>query len=121
MADPRHRLGLEAEAVVAAQLVSAGWLVLARRHRAADGELDLVCLDPGMVLVGVEVRARRSARSGSAIESVDRRKVARLRAGLMAYATRERPRYRGIRLDLVTVERAEIGWRMVRHEGIDAW
>lgn len=121
MADPRHRLGLEAEAVVAAQLVSAGWLVLARRHRAADGELDLVCLDPGMVLVGVEVRARRSARSGSAIESVDRRKVARLRAGLMAYATRERPRHRGIRLDLVTVERAEIGWRMVRHEGIDAW
>lgn len=121
MAHPRHRLGLEAEAVVADRLAGAGWQVLARRYRGSGGELDLVCLDPLLTLVGVEVRARRDGRTGMGIESVDRRKVARLRAGLVAFALRERPAYRALRIDLVTLDRFAGGWRLVRHAGIDAW
>lgn len=121
MANPRHRLGLEAETVVADQLARAGWQVLARRFRGAGGELDLVCLDPSLILVGIEVRARRDSRTGQAIETVDARKLARLRAGLVGYAMDERPGHRGVRIDLVTLDRVDGRWRMAHHAGIDAW
>jgi putative endonuclease len=119
--DPRHRLGLEAEAIVASRLIAAGWRVLAQRYRSPEGELDLVCLDPEGTLVGIEVRARRSPRAGSAIESIGRRKVARLRSALTGFALREHPRHRSRRLDLVTLDRTDRAWRLVRHPGIGEW
>ncbi|HLY36245.1 MAG TPA: YraN family protein [Candidatus Limnocylindria bacterium] len=121
MGDPRHSLGLEAEAAVAAILGRAGWRVLARRYRSPSGELDLVCLSPELTLVGIEVRARRSGRAGRAIETVSRAKLARLRAGLASYAASAHPRHRSMRVDLVTLDRQDGRWRMVRHPGIDAW
>lgn len=108
-------------------LRSEGWTVLARRWRVPEGELDIVTLDPDGTLVGVEVRARRTARSGAAAETVDRRHVARLRRALVAYAGGE-PGGRLTRLDLVTVvpEPAATGkepttWRATRWPAIDAW
>lgn len=122
MADSRHRLGLEAEALVADRLARAGWQVLARRYRGpGGGELDLVCLDPDLALVGIEVRARRDGRAGRAIDSVDTRKVARLRAGLLVYARHEDVSHRAMRIDLVTLDRFDGRWRLARHAGIDSW
>jgi putative endonuclease len=121
MSDPRHDLGLEAEALVARMLERAGWKVLARRHRSSAGELDLVCLDPELTLVGIEVRARRGGRAGNAIESVSTAKVARLRASLATYAALERVGHRSLRVDLVTLDRQDARWRVVRHPGVDAW
>ena len=108
--------------LVARRLARAGWQVLARRYRGGGGgELDLVCLDPNRALVGIEVRARRDRRSGRGIESVDARKVARLRAGLVAYALREQPGQRMMRIDLVTLDRVDGRWRLAHHAGIDSW
>lgn len=121
MADPRHRFGLVAEERVARALTARGWRVLARRFRVADGELDLVAVDPGGVLVGLEVRARRSARAGLAIESVKRERVRRLRAALVRYLAAEGPGHAEVRIDLVTLDRAAGGWTIVRHPAIDAW
>ncbi len=121
MADPRHRLGMEAEARVADALRAAGWRVLARRWRVREGEIDLVCLDPGGELVAVEVRARGSARSGAARESVDSRRLGRLRAALRRFASSGEVGYRGLRIDLVTVERRAGRWRATRLPRIDAW
>jgi putative endonuclease len=122
MADPRHDLGLRAEAAVAAWLEGDGWTVIARRWRVPEGELDLVCLDRGGALVGVEVRARRTRRSGSPLESVDRRRIGRLRAALARYAATTTTRHAGIRLDLVSVTPlAEDRWHLVRHAALDAW
>lgn len=125
MGDPRHDLGLVAEDLVARWLTDAGWSILARRWRARGrGELDLVCRDPRGFLVGVEVRGRRTARVGSAAESVDRRRIGRLRATLGAYVVATRSRWGGLRIDLVTVEPAGDpagSWRLVRHPVIDAW
>ncbi len=122
MPDPRHDLGLRAEAAVAAWLEGDGWTVLDRRWRVPEGELDLVCLDRGGVLVGVEVRARRTPRSGSPLESIDRRRVGRLRRALAHYAAAATGRHIGMRLDLVSVTPAAEGrWRLVRHPAVDAW
>lgn len=121
MADPRHRFGQEAEERVATMLTAHGWLVLARRFRVAEGELDLVCLDPVGTLVGMEVRARRSPRAGLAIESVRPDRVRRLRAALGRYLAGHAPDYRNVRIDLVTLDRTDHGWSMARHPAIDSW
>jgi len=122
MTDPRHELGRRAEEAVADWLTVQGWRILDLRWRASHGELDLVCLDPGGVLVGVEVKLRRTERAGSGAESVDKRRVGRLRAALAAYAAGATVAHHGIRLDLVTMAPAGAGqWRLRRLPGIDAW
>ena len=121
MGDPRHTLGLAAEEAVAAWLSAAGWRVILRRARAAGGgEVDLVALDPSRTLVAVEVRARRTARTGRAAMSVDGRRVARLGRTLAAVATTSDVGHRGLRIDLVSVEPSgEPGrWRLTRMPGI---
>lgn len=115
MTDPRHDLGRRAEDAVATWLVAAGWTVLARRARTPAAELDIVCLDPSGVLVAVEVRARRSERAGSALESLDRRAVRRRAVGLRAWAAASGVAHRGLRVDLVTAAPAGgARWRLRR-------
>jgi putative endonuclease len=122
MSDAHHELGRRAEETVAAWLTGSGWRILDHRWRGSRGELDLVCLDPDGVLVGVEVKLRSAGRAGSGAESVDRRRVARLRVALAAYAARGTVAYRDVRLDLVTLAPADEGrWRVRRLPGIDAW
>ena len=121
MGDPRHALGIAAEEAVAAWLTAAGWRVIRRRARSAGGgEVDLVALDPSRTLVAVEVRARRTARTGSAAMSVDGRRVARLGRTLAAIGATCGEPHRGLRIDLVSVEPAdEPGrWRLTRLPGI---
>jgi putative endonuclease len=123
MGDPRHALGLAAEAVTERWLTGAGWRMLARRYRprGAGGEIDLVALDPDGILVAVEVRARRSRRTGAAAASVDPRRVARLRRSLAAIGATSGQIHRGLRVDLVTAEpvaHARHRWRLVRIPGV---
>lgn len=122
MGDPRHELGLRAESAVAQWLAGEGWTLLERRWRVPAGELDLVCRDPDGVLVGIEVRARRTSRSGSPLESLRAAGMARRRAALAGYARATRSQFAGVRLDLVTaVPEPAGGWRLARHPAIDAW
>jgi putative endonuclease len=107
--------------MVAARLEALGWRIAARRWKVSEGELDLVAVDPAGVLVGVEVRSRHSARLGTAVESVDRRRIGRLRAALVRYAVAEAVSSRELRVDLVAVDRTASGWRMTRHVAIDSW
>ena len=124
MADPRHALGLELEAAVAAWLEQAGWTIVARRARSTTGgEVDVVAIDRESFLVAVEVRARRTARTGAAATTVDRRRVDRLRRTLASVAGSTRTPHRGLRVDLVTAEPipGSVGaWRLSRIPGIDA-
>src|SRR3990170_5647515 len=105
MTDPRHALGLAAEDATAEWLAANGWRVVSRRHRSSGGgEVDLIAIDPGDVLVALEVRARRSRRAGDAADSVDARRVARLRRTLASVAGSGSTPHRGLRVDLVTAE-----------------
>jgi putative endonuclease len=121
MPDPRHELGRRAEDAAARWLTSLGWTVLARRWRSRSGELDLVCIAPDGTLVGVEVKLRSTVRAGSALEALDRRRLARLRATLLDYGREATESWRGRRIDLVTATPADSRWRLVRMAGVDAW
>ena len=122
MPDPRHVLGRAAEDAVAQWLASCGWEIVARRRRLpAGGELDLVAVDPAAVLVGIEVKARRTSRTGSAASSVDGRRIDRLRTALAAVAHASGRSYRGLRLDVVTAEPHPghaFRWRLTRLPGV---
>jgi putative endonuclease len=123
MPDPRHLLGRRAEDATAAWLTTRGWTILGRRWRCSAGELDLVVLDPGGALVAVEVKLRRAGRAGDPLQSIDRRRLRRLRAALGQFrATQGRPIGDGLRIDLVAVRPAPDGrWRLSHHPAIDAW
>lgn len=69
--------GADAEDLALAWLQQQGLRLVLRNYRARGGEIDLVMRDAGSLIV-VEVRKRSSARFGSAAESVDARKRARI-------------------------------------------
>jgi len=123
MGDPRHTLGMVAERAVGNWLEASGWQLLGRRVRAADGgEVDIVALDPDGILVGVEVRARRTVRTGIGSESITAARVRRTGRTVAAFAHSTAVRHRGLRIDLVTAL-PEPGptagrWRLQRTPGI---
>ncbi len=118
MGDPRHDLGISAERAVGAWLEESGWRLLGRRVRALGGaEVDILALDPDGVLVGIEVRARRTARAGIGTESIDARRTARTGRTLAAFAAGAGVHHRGLRIDLVSVmpePGTDARWRLRR-------
>ena len=69
--------GKDAETRAWRYLQARGLQLLQRNYRSRRGEIDLVMQDADS-LVFVEVRYRRQSQFGSALESVDRHKQARL-------------------------------------------
>jgi putative endonuclease len=120
---PAQLAGDEAEALVAARLAAAGWIILGRNVRLGRDELDLVAVDPGPPrwLVVVEVRARGRRDFGFAEETLDHRKrhalrraiAALLEAGRLPDGTSLPPL--PLRVDLVAVDRGPDGTPSVRH------
>jgi putative endonuclease len=79
-----QRVGVEAEARVAAALERDGWRVLARRWRGAGAELDLIVERDGGVLRFVEVK-QRGAGDFVGLEAIGPAKVHRLRRAADAW------------------------------------
>ena len=123
MPDPRHLLGLRAEDATAAWLMERGWTILGRRWRCPEGEIDIVAIDAEAVLVAVEVKLRSTGRSGDPVESVDTRRLRRLRAALGRFgASPQCTAHDGLRIDLVALRRADGDrWRLSHHPAIEAW
>lgn len=76
--DARRQLGDAGEALVARWYEARGFVVVDRNWRCREGELDLVCADP-TVLVFCEVKTRRSTAFGSPLEAVTVTKQRRIR------------------------------------------
>jgi putative endonuclease len=72
-ADSRLQRGTASEHLAADYLQARGLVVLARNVRCRAGELDLVCLDGGVLAI-VEVRQRMRIDFGGALASVTWRK-----------------------------------------------
>ncbi|HUL45836.1 MAG TPA: YraN family protein [Steroidobacteraceae bacterium] len=97
MLTQRQQSGRRAEDLAAEFLRAHGCEILERNYRRRLGELDLIALEGG-VLVIAEVRTRAHARFGSAAASVDRHKQRRItraaqqllqqRAGLARFPVR---------------------------------
>lgn len=123
MRTAKQEAGDEAEALVAARLVAAGWTVLGRNVHAGRGELDLVAIDPGppRELVIVEVRRRTSRSFGLAEETVAFAKRSHLRLAIGRLLEDGLPGGVAmprlpLRVDLVVVEP---GSRVRHHRGIE--
>jgi putative endonuclease len=81
--------GREAEDLALEFLTGAGLRLKSRNYACRLGEIDLILQD-GETVVFVEVRQRRSARFGSAAESITARKQGKLVAAARHYLARER-------------------------------
>lgn len=100
----RAELGRAGEDLAVRLLEDDGLLVLDRNWRdGRRGELDIVAWDEGGgALVFVEVRTRTGVARGTALESVDARKLARLRRLAAAWLACHDVHGR-VRLDVVAV------------------
>jgi putative endonuclease len=109
---PMQQAGDAAERLAADHLAAAGWTILGRNVHVGRAELDLIGVDPGppQTLVVVEVRWRRRRDFGLLEETIDHRKVARIRRA--AFSLRDTGRLPDgtplprlpLRIDLVAVE-----------------
>jgi putative endonuclease len=102
----RQRLGARGEDRAADWYRAAGYDVIARNWRCAEGELDLVVGLPGE-LVFCEVKTRASDRFGVPAEAVTATKQRRLRTlatrFLAEHPSADRVAVRSIRFDVVAV------------------
>lgn len=100
--DHRRALGRAGENTAARILEEAGLVVRERNWRAGrSGELDLIAEDGARIVV-VEVRTRIGDHRGTALESVDARKIVRLR-GLAARWAREHECRRPVGVDIIAL------------------
>ena len=98
-------------------LQGRGLKLIARNWRCKLGELDLVMRDGDTVAV-IEVRSRGRADYGTAAETVDRRKQAKLvRATRLWLARRPDLAESPLRFDVVTLDAGALEWR---REAFDA-
>jgi putative endonuclease len=85
---PFHlRAGRAAEDEACRFLTAQGLRILERNFRVRGGEIDIIALDGG-ALVFCEVRLRSRGDFGGALESIDRRKQARLAHAASCYLQR---------------------------------
>jgi putative endonuclease len=97
----RRLQGSIAELAARDLLIAHGLKVIAQNYRCRLGELDLVLIDRG-VLVVVEVRARSSLQFGGASASIDRHKRQRIRlAARHLLLARRELRHLPVRFDVV--------------------
>jgi putative endonuclease len=104
MNDVRTQRGAAAEELAAQYLQVRGLKILARNLRCKAGELDLVCLDGGVLAI-VEVRQRGRVEFGGALGSVTwskQRKI--LRAAQFFLRSEKRWRNLPLRFDVLAIE-----------------
>ena len=94
--------GRRAEQLAARYLQAQGYRILEQNYRARGAEVDIVA-EEGDVLCFVEVRSRRSAAYGDPLETVDRRKQARVIRGARHYLAARGASDRAVRFDVVGI------------------
>jgi putative endonuclease len=94
--------GRAGEADAAAWYEAHGFAILERNWRTAEGEIDLICTRPGLLVI-CEVKARRTDRHGVPAEAVSRAKQARLRRLAVTYLARSTRHHPDVRFDVVSI------------------
>ena len=93
-----------------------GFQVIARNWRYKRDELDIVCVDAG-VLVFVEVRARAANALVGGYHSIDAHKKRVLQRGSKAYINQLQNPPKHVRFDVIEVSLSDDGEGDVRHYG----
>jgi putative endonuclease len=98
----RRTTGARGEALAAQYLTRSGYTIVATGWRCALGEIDLIA-QQGTEWVFVEVRARRNADPDAALESIGKRKQARLIALANAWLNEHDLTDTAWRIDVVAI------------------
>jgi putative endonuclease len=107
-------LGRTGEQAAARFLESAGYRILDRNWRCADGEIDIVAVDR-QVFVVCEVKTRSGTRYGSPLEAVSRAKLRRLRKLAVAWLNAHGVRFEQVRIDVVGLVYEGTGGYTIEH------
>jgi putative endonuclease len=95
-------VGRYGERVAAAHLEADGMHLLARNWRCPQGEIDIVALDGGCLVVA-EVKTRASTGCGLPVEAVTPRKLARLRRLTATWLAGQPEGFADVRIDVLDV------------------
>lgn len=98
----RRRLGIAGEAKAAAWYEAAGYRILERNWRCAEGEIDIVCR-AGTTVVFCEVKTRSTSAFGLPVEAVTAAKRRRVRRAALRWLRERRPGCRRVRFDVASV------------------
>ena len=101
--------GNDGEILARKFLASRGLEVLATNFHTREGEVDIVARD-GELIIFVEVKARRSQKFGSAIESVDEKKLKKIAAAGETFLSENSLEQADWRVDVVTIEAGKLHW-----------
>jgi putative endonuclease len=107
-------LGRQGEQLAAEFLTDAGLQLLERNWRCPDGEIDIVALDGGTLVV-CEVKTRSGVAYGTPLEAVTRQKSRRLRKLAIRWVTAHSMFFAQIRIDVVGVLQTGPGQYTVDH------
>lgn len=94
--------GKQAEQFACHYLQKQNLTLITQNYHCRRGEIDLIMQDQ-YTLVFVEVRYRKNARFGSALESVDHRKQAKIITTAEHYLLQNRQQYSDYRFDVIAV------------------
>jgi putative endonuclease len=117
--NPKDALGRQGEQLAAEYLQRAGFRILDRNWRCAEGELDIVAAER-RVLVVCEVKTRSGTRYGTPLEAISRQKRVRLRRLAVRWVVAHGLLFDEVRVDVVGVLRSpsgEFGLEHVRGVG----
>ena len=110
----KDTLGRNGEQAAAEYLERAGLRILDRNWRCADGELDIVAAERG-VLVICEVKTRSSGRFGSPLDAVSRSKQARLRRLAVRWLVAHGVLCDEVRIDVIGLVRDQSDGYQIEH------
>jgi putative endonuclease len=99
----RAQIGALGEQLAVEHLTSFGWRVLARNWRCRYGELDVIAVEPGGVVVFVEVKTRTSEQFGGVAQAVTPDKVRRLRRLAGLWLASQNGSWSQVRIDVIGV------------------
>jgi putative endonuclease len=110
----KDALGQQGEQLAAEYLQRAGFRILARNWRCAEGEIDIVAADR-RTLVACEVKTRSGTRYGTPLEAVTRKKRSRLRRLAVCWVLANGVLFDEVRVDVVEVLKEERGNFAIEH------
>jgi putative endonuclease len=110
----KDALGKHGEQLAAEYLQQAGFRILDRNWRCAEGEIDIVMMDR-RALVACEVKTRSSTAFGTPLEAITRQKRRRLRQLAVSWVLAHGVLFDEVRVDAVEVLRDRQGGFTIEH------
>jgi putative endonuclease len=109
----KDQLGLDGESYATRYLVGAGFDILTRNWRCPAGEIDILAMDGGTLVV-IEVKTRTSRLFGAPYEAVTWAKAEKIRS-LAVHYLREHRHGGPVRFDVISIVMPRQGQAELEH------